>query len=78
MTKAAKTLLAEALELEAHERAEVAAELIASLDDEADEDVENAWAAEISRRMVALDAGTTTLAPWTDVKHRIDEELLKK
>jgi putative addiction module component (TIGR02574 family) len=78
VTKAAETVLAEALELDAHERAEVAAELIASLDGEADESVEAAWAAEIERRMAAIDAGTATLTPWADVKSRIEEKILKK
>jgi putative addiction module component (TIGR02574 family) len=78
VTKAAKTVLAEALELNAAERAEVAAELIASLDGEPDEDVEAAWAAEVERRMVAIDAGRATLTPWPAVKHRIDSEILKR
>ena len=75
---AAKTVLAEALGLDSDERAEVAAELIASLDGEADEGVEAAWAAEIERRMAAIDAGTVTLTPWPDAKRRIEEEILKK
>jgi len=78
VTKAAKTVLAEALELDAAERAELAAELIASLDGQADEGVEAAWAAEVERRMDAIDAGTTTLVPWPTVKRRIEAEILKK
>ena len=78
VTKAAKTVLAEALELDADERAEVAAELLASLDGEADKDVEAAWAAEIERRMAAIDVGATTLTAWADVRRGIEEEILKK
>jgi putative addiction module component (TIGR02574 family) len=74
----AKTVLNEALGLNVDERAEVAAELIASLDGEADADVDAAWAAEIERRMAAIDAGTVTLTPWSDVKRRIEQEILKK
>jgi putative addiction module component (TIGR02574 family) len=78
VTKAAEVVLSEALELTDDERAAIAAELIASLDGQADEDVEKAWAAEIERRMAALDAGTSTLTPWWDVKRRIEREILKK
>ena len=56
----AETLLLEALKLPPEERAEVAAELLASLDDvpvaEADE-VEMAWGAEIERRARRVVAG---------------------
>ena len=50
MSKTGRKMLDEALQLELSERAELAAELLASLDGEPDEDVEAAWAAEIKRR----------------------------
>ncbi len=52
----ARKLLQDALELPLPERAELAADLLASLDGEPDKDVEDAWAAEIERR--ARDAVT--------------------
>lgn len=78
MTHAAKTVLAEALELDDKERAELAAELIASLDGEPDEGAEAAWATEIERRMADIDDGTATLTSWAEVERRIEEEILKK
>jgi putative addiction module component (TIGR02574 family) len=57
----------DALALSEQECAEIAARLIESLDvgpeGEAAE-VEAAWAAEIERRCVALDAGTTGTTDW--------------
>lgn len=52
MTENANTVLREALALPADQRARVAADLIASLDDEQRDlpDVESAWAAEFERR----------------------------
>ncbi|HEY8182521.1 MAG TPA: addiction module protein [Thermoanaerobaculia bacterium] len=49
MTEAARKILEEALNLDADERASLAAELLASLQ-EREQDVEKAWAAEIERR----------------------------
>jgi len=76
MTKAAESVLADALRLEPKVRAELAAELLASLDGPADPDVESAWAAEIEKRAAALAAGTLALEPWEDVKRRLERELL--
>jgi len=49
MTDSANLVLRQALELEADERALLAAELLASLE-ESEDDVQRAWAAEIDRR----------------------------
>jgi putative addiction module component (TIGR02574 family) len=76
MTDATKTVLAEALRLDDDSRAELAAELLASLDGPADPDAEAAWAVEIERRVAAIEAGTVKLEPWEDVKRRIEQELL--
>jgi len=51
MVDPAREILATALTLSVDERAELAAELLASLDGEPDEDVEAAWAAEIETRI---------------------------
>ncbi len=78
MTHVAKTVLAEALEIDDNERAELATELIASLDGEPDEGAEAAWATEIERRMADIDDGTATLTSWANVERRIKEEISKK
>jgi putative addiction module component (TIGR02574 family) len=76
MTKAAEAVLAEALRLGTKARAEIAAELLASLDGPADADAEQAWEAEIRRRVEALETGTERLEPWDDVKRRIEKDIL--
>jgi len=76
MTKAAEKFLAAALRLDVDARAEVAAGLLASLDGPADPDAEAAWALEIERRVGAIEAGAVKLEPWTDVKRRIEKEIL--
>ena len=78
MTKVAEKILAEALTLDMHERADVAAKLIASLDGEPDEDVEACWAAEVARRIEEIEAGRVELVPWEDVERRIEREILKR
>ena len=76
MTKAAEALLADALRLSAEVRAELAAELLASLDGPADPDAEAAWAIEIEQRIDAIEAGSVALEPWDDVKRRIEKDIL--
>jgi len=73
MTKAADIVLADALRLDPDERAQLAAELLASLDGPGDADGEAAWQAEIARRVAALEAGSVKLEPWEDVKRRIEK-----
>jgi putative addiction module component (TIGR02574 family) len=50
MSERARKLLQDAMELPLPERAELAADLLASLDGEPEADVEAAWASEIERR----------------------------
>ena len=81
MTSRAQELLREALTLPLDERASVAAELLASLDDAEGEhpsDVEAAWAAEIERRARRVLAGETTGTPWEDVRRRAEAELRRR
>ena len=67
-------VLAEALRLDEQARAELAAELLASLDGPADADAESVWAAEIERRVAAIEAGTAPLESWDDVRRRIERD----
>lgn len=80
MTSRAQELLREALALPPEERADVAAELLASLDDtEADiADVEAAWAAEIEKRARRVLAGESPGIPWEDVRRRAEADLRKR
>jgi putative addiction module component (TIGR02574 family) len=76
MTKAAQAVLADALRLDADARAELVAELLASLDGPADVDAESAWDAEIERRIQAIESGEIRLEPWESVKRRIEKDIL--
>jgi putative addiction module component (TIGR02574 family) len=76
MTKATESVLANALRLNARARAEIAAELIASLDGPADPDAAAEWDKEIKRRVDALEAGAEKLEPWESVKRRIATDIL--
>ena len=69
MTEAAKKILEEALTLDADERASVAAELLASLQ-EREQDVEEAWAAEIERRSrnAAHERGTDWRVSFEEIR----------
>jgi putative addiction module component (TIGR02574 family) len=81
MTTRAQELLREALALPIDERAGVAAELLASLDEAGTEnpaDVEAAWAAEIEKRTRRVLAGESEGRPWEDVRARADAELHKR
>ncbi len=76
MTKPMAAVLADALRLDDAARAELAAELVASLDGPADIDAEAAWDAEIERRIAAIEAGTIPLEPWDNVRRRIEKDIL--
>jgi len=80
MTSQAQALLREALTLRADERAHVAAELLASLDEGASEDpeeIEAAWAAEIERRARRVMAGESDGVAWENVRARADAAIRK-
>ena len=55
---------AQALKLAAEERAQLADRLIASLFE--DHEIENAWSAEVERRVVEIENGQATLIPASD------------
>lgn len=75
MTEAARKVLEEALTLEADERANVAAELLASLQ-EHEQDVQKAWAVEIERRsLIASDEPGTD---WRVALEEIRTEVLRR
>ena len=80
MTSRAQELLREALALPADERADVAAELLASLDDSETDiaDVEASWAAEIEKRARRVLAGESQGVSWEDVRRRAEADLQKR
>ena len=61
-------LLQAALALPESARADLAAELIASLDPAVDADYDTAWDAEIKRRIEQLDSGTVKCIPWEELR----------
>jgi putative addiction module component (TIGR02574 family) len=75
MTKDAERLLHEALDLPESERAELAAQLLATLDGAAEDDVDEAWAAEVERRCADLDAGRVATTDWETVRKRIEKDI---
>ena len=78
MTSRAQKLLREALTLPAEERADVAAELLASLDEAPPEDraeVEATWAKEIDRRARLVMSGESIGESWEDVRARVVQRL---
>jgi len=76
VTKPVQTVLADALRLDPDARAELVAEILASLDGPADAGAESAWDAEIERRIQAIEAGEIRLEPWESVKRRIEKDIL--
>jgi hypothetical protein len=78
MGKDARTLLTEALELAVDDRAELAAELLASLDEptpDSQEEVDRLWAAEIGRRSNRVLSGESSGEPWDEARRRIESDL---
>ena len=80
MTSRAQELLREALTLPASERADVAAELLASLEDEETDpaDIEAAWATEIEKRARRVLGGESAGIPWEEVRRRAEAEVRKR
>jgi len=65
-------LFAQALVLSDEDRAALAGRLLESLDpSEPDEGVEEAWDAEIQRRMDDYRAGRAKTIPWSEVRARL-------
>lgn len=77
MTREASRLLEEALQLGAEDRAKMAAQLLASLDEQ-QEDVREAWAAEIKRRLAEADAEPDTDEDWRAALDEIRREVLSR
>lgn len=70
MTHDAQELLQRALTLPDDERAELAGNLIASLDKVADPDVDAAWQQEIARRSDEIRSGQVKTVSWETVQKK--------
>jgi putative addiction module component (TIGR02574 family) len=78
VSRTGEKLLEDALKLALSERAELAAELLASLDGAPDADAEAAWAAEIEGRAARARSGADPGRPWPEVRDRVRNGLAKR
>jgi putative addiction module component (TIGR02574 family) len=77
MTDKTRELLSEALRLSRRERAEMASELLASIDEEnPDPGAEEAWDAEIERRANRVVSGQSNSRDLNEVKREIERDIL--
>ena len=67
----------EALNLSEPERAELAHNLVASLDGPSEPDVEKAWDAEILRRLAEIDSDTANLIDREEFGRRLRARMLR-
>ncbi len=70
MTQEAQELLQKALSLPDKERAELAGNLISSLDAIEDEGVDAAWQQEVMRRHKDVESGSTKTVSWEEVQQK--------
>ncbi len=78
MTEAARKFLDAALLLSDDERANLASELLASLDGEPDADWESGWLAELDRRVEVAKQRGETGSDWQTARARILAELARE
>lgn len=71
MANSVDELYERATELSPNERAELAGRLLQSIDDAAEPGVEEAWAAEIGRRLADYRAGRVKTVAWSEVRARL-------
>ena len=71
MARSAHDLFEEAMRLDPEERATLMRLLIGSLDAESEEGVDDAWMAEVERRMAELDSGAVQSLPWGQLRARL-------
>lgn len=78
MTSEAETILREALALQEQDRAGLAAELLASLDETPDGDaatISTMWAEELERRAARIVSGAASTESWSAVRDRVANRL---
>ena len=75
MAPKVENILKQAMGMSEPDRALLADRLIRSLDTQVDPDWEEAWEAEIARRLAEVDSGKVKMVPWATVKARIRKSL---
>ena len=70
MTQETHDLLQKALALPESERAELAGNLLSSLDTTLDPDVDAAWQQEVARRLDEVQSGKVETIPWEEVQQK--------
>ena len=70
MTQETLDLLQKALALPEHERAELAGNLLSSLDTTVDPDVDAVWQQELVRRLNEVQSGKVKTIPWEEVQQK--------
>ena len=71
MARSARELFEEAMRLDPAERATLMRLLIDTLDAESEEAAEEAWRAEVERRIAELDSGAVEAVPWEELRARL-------
>jgi len=71
MARSARELFEEAMRLDPEQRATLMRLLIESLDAESEEGVDDAWMAEVERRMAELDSGAVETLSWDELRARL-------
>jgi putative addiction module component (TIGR02574 family) len=71
MARSARELFEEAMRLDPAERAALMRLLIDTLDAESEEAAEEAWRAEVERRIAELDSGAVEAVPWEELRARL-------
>ena len=75
MSTDAESLYQAALNLPEDERFHLASRLMESVEGERDPDYEEAWGAEIARRVEEIDNGTAKMVSWEEVRAQLREGL---
>lgn len=75
MDTQAQQILQTALALPRDDRVEIAESLLLSLDDKTGDEIENAWAVEIKRRLDEIDRGEVKMIPMEEVIREMRERL---
>lgn len=78
MRGSAKKVLKEALELTEKQRADLAYNLLRSLDGKKDPGVEEAWNATLAERVDELESGAVRAIPGDEVHRRIQKVLARR
>jgi putative addiction module component (TIGR02574 family) len=70
MEPVVEDVVRQALKLDEHDRAELAARLLDSLE-QVNAEVESAWLGELERRAVELESGAVQGVPWEELRERL-------